>query len=128
MLLGKTGRECRLNFRKIAPRHGWTDIHSIRMESLESTLAAPERKKPSIAEEGHQKVLVIACQGDDGGRPFTTCKSLDHAYRARTAIDVIAQENRHGMIEGPRLHVGFNAPGHFPEQIVTAMNIADAIH
>jgi hypothetical protein len=42
---------------------------------------------------------VIACQGDDEGRPFVMRKLLDHALRAKTAVDMIAEENRHGMVE-----------------------------
>ena len=56
------------------------------------------------------------------------CKSFDHAHGARTAIDVIAQENRHGMVERPSFHIGLDALGHLPEQVVTAMNIAHAVH
>src|SRR5215469_13573864 len=105
MMLRKTGRECRLNFLKIATRHGGTDIHPVGMQGFQSTLAAPEGEKPRVVEEGQQKVLVIARQGDDGGRPFAACKLLDHALRTRTTINVITKENRHGMVERPRFHI-----------------------
>ena len=71
---------------------------------------------------------MIASQGDHGGWPFATCKSFDHAHGARTAIHVIAEENRHGMVERSSFHIGIDALGHLPEQVVTAMNIANAIH
>ena len=71
---------------------------------------------------------MIACQGDHGGWPFATCKSFDHAHGAKTAIDVIAQENRHGMVERSSFHIGLDALGHLPEQVVTTVNIAHAVH
>ena len=71
---------------------------------------------------------MIACQGDHGGWPFAACKSFDHAPGAMAAIHVIAQENRHDMVERPRFHIGLDALGQFPEQVVTTMNIANAVH
>ena len=55
-------------------------------------------------------------------------KSFDHVPGAMAAIHVIAQENRHRMVERPRFHIGLDALGQFPEQVVTTMNIANAIH
>ena len=55
------------------------------------------------------------------------CKSLDHVHRATAAIDIIAQENRHRLIERPSFHIGLDALGHLLEQVVTAMNIAHAV-
>ena len=99
MVFGKLGRECRLNCSKIAPSHGQADIHPIGMEGFEPTQASPDCENPGVFQEGHQKVLVIACQGNDGGRPFAARKLLDDAPRAKTAVDIIAQKYRHGMIE-----------------------------
>src|SRR6516225_4712174 len=98
MMFRQMGRELLLNFLKIAPRHSWADIHPIGMERFEPTLASPEVKDRGIVEESQQKVLVIACQGSDGRRPLAGCKPFDHRLR-RTAIDIIAEENRHGMVE-----------------------------
>ena len=128
MTFGEAGRECRLNCFEIASGHGRADIHPIGMQGFEPAEASPGFEDPFVFQEGHQKVLVIACQGDDGGWPFATCKSFDHAHGARTAIDVIAQENRHRMVERPSFHIGLDALGHLREQVVTAMNIANAIH
>ena len=55
-------------------------------------------------------------------------KSFDHAHGAKTAIHVIAQENRHDMVERLTFHIGLDALGHLTEQIVTTMNIAHAVH
>ena len=71
---------------------------------------------------------MIACQGNDGGRPFAARKSLDHAHGAKTAVDIIAQEYRHGMVERPSFHIGLDALGHLPEQVVTTVNIAHAVY
>src|SRR5713101_6774914 len=116
MLFRETGRECRLNVLKPATSHSWPDIDPIRMERFESTLASPECEKPCIVEKAQQKVLVVACQGHDGGRPFATCKPFEHALRIRTAINVIAQEDRHGMIERARFQIDLDALGQLPEQ------------
>src|SRR5690348_11072979 len=115
MLLGKTGRERRLNFLKIAPGHRWADIDPIGMQGFESTLASPEGEKTCIVEKAQQKVLVVACQRDDGGRPLARRKAFDHALRIRTAINVIAEENRHGMVEGARFQIGPNTLRHLAE-------------
>ena len=128
MAFGETGRECRLNCSEIASSHGRADIHPIGMQGFEPTQASPGFEDPFVFQEGHQKVLVIACQGDHGGWPFATCKSFDHAHGAKTAIHIIAQENRHGMVERPSFHIGLDALGHLAEQIVTTMNIAHAVH
>ena len=42
---------------------------------------------------------MIACQGDNGGGPFATSKLLDDAHRAKTAVDVVAQEHSDGIVE-----------------------------
>ena len=55
-------------------------------------------------------------------------KSLDHVHRARAAVDIVAQKNRHGMFEGPSFHIVLDALGHILEQVVTTMNIAHAIN
>src|SRR6516165_4242501 len=105
MLFGKTGRECRLNVLKITPGHGGADIDPVGMESFESTLASPESEKPGIVEKGQQKVLVIACQGDDESWLHACGKWLDHAHRARTGSDVIDQESRQAALKGARLRL-----------------------
>ena len=128
MAFGKAGRERRLNCSEIASSHGRADIHAIGMQGLEPAEASPGFEDPFILQESHQKVLVIACQGDHGGWPFATRKSFDHAHGAKTAIHVIAEENRHGMVERPSFHIGLDALGHLPEQVVTTMNIAHAVH
>jgi hypothetical protein len=71
---------------------------------------------------------VIPCQGSDRGGPFAARKLFDDTPGAMTTVDIIAQEYRHNMIERPSLHIGINVLGHFPEQVVTAMNIAQAIY
>ena len=58
---------------------------------------------------------MIACQGDHGGWPFATRKSFEHAHGAKTAIHVIAQENRHDMVERLTFHIGLDALGHLTE-------------
>ena len=45
----------------------------------------------------------------------------------KTAIHVVAQENRHDLVERPSFHIGLDALGHFVEQIVATVNIAHAI-
>ena len=127
MVLGETGRECRLDFFKTAANHGWRNIHLVGMQRRESALAAPEVKDAGLVKEGQQKLLVIACQSNDGRWPFAGCESFDHRFRIGTAIDVITQEDGQGMIERPSLHVGLNALGHLPEQIVTTVDIPDAV-
>ena len=114
MVVREYGRECRLNCSKIASSHGPADIHPVGMQGFEAPEASPGFEDPFVFQEGHQKVLVIACQRDHGGWPFATRKSFDHAHRAKTAIHVIAQENRHGMIERPSFHIGLDALGHLP--------------
>ena len=128
MAFGETGHERRLNCFEIASSHGQADIHPIGMQGFKPAEASPDFEDPFVFQEGHQKVLVIACQGDHGGWPFATCKSFDHVHGAMTAIHVIAQKNRHGMVERPRFHIGLDALGHLPEQVVTTMNIAHAVH
>ena len=70
MVLGETRRECRLNCSEIASGHGRADIHPVGMQGFEPTQASPSFENPLVFEEGQQKVLVIACQGDHGGWPF----------------------------------------------------------
>jgi len=127
MVFGETVSKCRLDVLKIAPRHGWPDIHPVGMERLQPALASPEVKEAGVFEKRGEKLLVITRQSNDGGRPVAARKSLDDTFRIRTAIDVIAQENRHRMLERPRFQIGRDALGHLPEQIVTTMNIADAV-
>src|SRR5262249_37488118 len=98
MVFGELSRECRLNFTEIASAHVEADIHPIGMQSFEPAETSPDLKDRRVFQEGHQQVLVIACQCGDWGRPFAACKLLDHALGAKTAVDIIAQENRHGMI------------------------------
>ena len=128
MAFGETGRECRLNCSKIASSHGQADIHPIGMQGFEPTQASPGFEDPFVFQEGHQKVLVIACQGNHGGWPFATRKSFDHAHGAKTAVDIVAQKNRHGMVERGSFHIGLDALGHLPQQVVTTMNIAHAVY
>ena len=128
MAFGKTGRECRLNRSEIASSHGQADIHPIGMQGFEPAQVAPGCEDRCVFQEGHQKVLVIACQGNDGSWPFATCKSFDHALGAKTAVDIVAEENRHGMVERGSFHIGTDALGHFPEQVVTTMDIAHAVY
>ena len=71
---------------------------------------------------------MIARQGDDRGWPFVGCKSLEHALRVITAVDIVAQENRHRMIERPTFEIRLDTPSHVPEQVVTTMYIADAVN
>ena len=71
---------------------------------------------------------MIADQGGDGGWPFAACQSFDYVPGAMAAIHVVAQEDRHHMVKRPRFHIGLDALGQFPEQVVTTMNIANAIH
>src|SRR5215813_7421747 len=99
MVFGELSRKCRLNFTEIPYGYGVADIHPIGMQSFEPTETSPELKDCCIFQEGHQQVLVIACQCGDRGWPFAARKLLDHAPGAKTAVDIIAQENRHGMIE-----------------------------
>ena len=63
---GKTRRECCLNCSKIASSHSQADIHPVGMESFKSTQASPSFEDPFVFKEGHQKILVIACQRDHG--------------------------------------------------------------
>ena len=72
MAFGENGRECSLNCSKIASSHGQADIHPIGMQSFEPAQASPGFEDPFVFQEGHQKVLVIACQGNNGGWPFAT--------------------------------------------------------
>src|SRR5262245_13728807 len=128
MTFGETGRECRLNRSKIALGHSGTEIHPIGMESLEPTQAAPGFEDPSVFEEGHQKVLVITCQSDNGGRPVATRKLLNDAHRAKTAINIVAQKHRDSLIAGRRFDIGFDAFGHLTQQVVATVDVADAVH
>jgi hypothetical protein len=128
MAFGEMGRECRLNCSEIASSHGQADIHPIGMQGFEPAQPSPGFEDRFVFQEGHQKVLVIACQGDDASRPFATRKLLDHAHGTKTPVDIVAQENRHGMVERPSLHIGPDALGHLPEQVVTSMNIAHAVY
>jgi len=127
-MFGEMGREFRLDFLKIAAGHSWADVHLVGMQGCEPALAAPEVEDPGVVEEGQQKVLVIACQGDDRRWPFVGCKLFEHAPRAGTAIDVIAQENRHGMVKRPSLDIRLDALSHVPEQVVTTMDVANAVN
>ena len=61
------------------------------------------------------------------GHSLRVSRSI-YALGAMTAIHIVAEENRHGMVERPRFHIGLDALGHFPEQVVTTMDIANAIH
>ena len=110
---GKRGRECRLNCSEIASGHGQADIHPVGMQGFEPAEAPPSFEDPFVFQECHQKILVIACQGDHRGWPFATCKSFDHAHGAKTAIHVVAQKNRHGIVERLSFHIGLDALGHF---------------
>src|SRR5262249_18801535 len=38
------------------------------------------------------------------------------------------EENRHGMVKRPSFHIGPDALGHLPQQVVTTMNIAHAVY
>src|SRR6516164_9289134 len=71
---------------------------------------------------------MIARQGNNGRRPFAGCKPFNHPFRIRTSIDVVAQENRHGVLEGLLYQISRNALSHLAEQIVTTVNITDAIN
>ena len=128
MAFGEAGHERRLNRFEIASSHRQADIHPVGMQGFEPAEVSPGFEDRFIFKEGHQKVLMIAHQGGDGGWPFAACQLFDHALGAMTAIHVVAEENRHGMVERPRFHIGLDALGHFPEQVVTTMDIANAIH
>src|SRR5262245_47539213 len=104
MVFRETGYKCRLNASEIASGYSQANIHVIGMQGLEAAQAPPDFEDLFIFEEGHQKVLMIACQRDHRGWPFATCKSFDNTHRAKTAIHVIAEKNRHGMIGRPRFH------------------------
>ena len=128
MAFGQNARECCLNCSKIASSHGQADIHPVGMKSFESTQASPGCEDPFVFKEGRQKILVIACERDHRAWPVATRKSFHHAHGAKTAIHVIAQENRHDMVERLTFHIGLDALGHLTEQIVTTMNITYTVH
>lgn len=128
MVVGESGGKCRLNRSKIASSPNQGDIHAIRMQCFEPPQAPPNCENLGVFQEGHQQVLVIPCQGRERGWPFAACKSFDDMLRAMTPVDIIAQEYRYSMIERPDLHIGTDVVGYFPEQVVTAMNIAYAVY
>ena len=128
MAFGKSGRECSLNCSKIASRHGQANIHAIGMQGFEPTETSPGIEDPIVFQEAHQKILVIACQGDHRGWPCATRQPFDHAHGAETAIHVVTQKDCHGMVERPKFHIGLDALGHLLEQFVTTMDIAHAVH
>src|SRR5215468_9608906 len=82
----EASREFCLNCSKITLGHSGADIHPIGMQCLEPTQVPPGLDDPFVFEEGHQKVLVIACQGDHGGRPLTTRKLLHDPHGSKTAV------------------------------------------
>src|SRR5215204_1038737 len=128
MAFRETGCKCPLNPSEIPPGHSQADIHAVGMERLEAAQALPRSEDAFVFEEGHEKVLVIAGQRDDGGWPFATRKSFDHLHGAKTTVDVVAQENRRNLVERLTLHISFDSLGHLLEQVVTTMNVAHAIH
>ena len=98
MAFGEVGHERLLNCFEIPSGHGQAYIDPIGVQGFEPAEVSPGFEDPFIVQEGHQKVLMIARQGDHGGWPFATRKSFDHAHRARTAIYVVAQKNRHRIV------------------------------
>src|SRR5262249_48103822 len=128
MMIGKTGRECRSNCSKIALRYSRTELHPVRMEGLESPKASPGFEDPFVFQEGQQKVLVIPCQGNDGCRPLATRKLFDDAHGAKAAVDIVAQEHGHGMVEGWSFDIGLDALSHLPQQVIATMDISHAVH
>src|SRR5262249_35124661 len=109
MVFRKPSYKCRLHSSEIASSHDRANIHAIGMQGREPAQAPPDFEDLFVLEEGHQKVLVITCQRDHWGWPFATCKSFDHTHRAKTSIHVIAEKNRHGMVEGRSFHIGRDA-------------------
>src|SRR5215475_9035516 len=54
-------------------------------------------------------------------------KLLHDAHRAKTAVDVVAQKHRHGLVKGGRLEIGLDLLGHLPQQVVTTVDVADTV-
>src|SRR5262245_5385386 len=97
------------------------------MQGLEATQVPPGFDDPGVFEERHQKVLVIACQGDNGGWPLATRKLLYDPHGAKTAVDIVAQKHGHGLLEGGKFEISFDVLGHLPQQVVTTVDVADTV-
>src|SRR5262245_23212858 len=54
-------------------------------------------------------------------------KLLHDAHRAKTAVDVVAQKHRHGLVKGGRLEIGLDLLSHLPQQVITTVDVADTI-
>src|SRR4029077_12756807 len=101
-----------LNCFEITSNDGRCDIHPIGMEGLEPAQAPPGFKNSFVLQKGDEKVLVITCQGNHWSWPFAARKLVDHFFGATTTIDVVAQENRHEVVERPSLQIGLDTLGH----------------
>src|SRR5262249_25681590 len=66
-------------------------------------------------------------QGDNGGRPFATRKLLHDAHGAKTAVDIVAQEHGHALVEAGWFKIGLDARGHLPQQVIATVDVADTV-
>ena len=69
-------------------------LHAVAGQRVVSAVGEPADQMVAAVLRRDHHVLVIAAQGSDVGR--VRCDELQNLTRSRTAVDIVAQQNKEG--------------------------------
>ena len=81
----------------------------------------------AVLEAIQQHLLVIAAQGHDRGREITSQQALDDRGRGRAPVDVVADQDGHGLGDRLGREVARNLGGELAEQVGMPVHVPDCV-